>query len=203
MTRTSVAVVLEVVFVALAFGYRSWVQWRRTGSSGFVLPSRGAPPPERVVAVCFVAAIVLFAVAPVVGVAFDAMAGLVSALAGCVLAVAGIAVCVAAQFTMGDSWRIGVDVNERTALVTAGIFGVVRNPIFSSMVLAAAGFALLVPNGWSLAGLVLLLVGLEVQVRHVEEPYLRRTHGAAYDRYSAHAGRFLPGLGLLDGVGDG
>jgi protein-S-isoprenylcysteine O-methyltransferase Ste14 len=203
MTRVSVAVVLEVVFVALAFGYRSWVQRRRTGSSGFVLPPRDAPLAERLVAVCFVVAIVLFAVAPAVGVAFEPLDGAGVAVAGAVLAVAGIAVCVAAQFSMGDSWRIGVDVNERTALVTAGIFGVVRNPIFSSMVLAAAGFGLLVPNGWSLTGFVLLLIGLVVQVRHVEEPYLRRTHGPAYDGYTAQAGRFLPGLGLTNGAGRG
>lgn len=195
MTRTSLAVVLEVTFVALAFGYRSWVQRRRTGSSGFVLPRRDAPPVERAVALCFVGAIVLFAVAPAVGVTWTALADTAVAALGAALAVAGIAVCIAAQFTMGDSWRIGVDPDEQTALVTTGMFATVRNPIFSSMILAAAGFTLLVPNWLTAVGFVLLLVGLELQVRFVEEPYLQRTHGDTYTRYMAQAGRFLPGVG--------
>ena len=195
MTRTTLAVVLEAIFVALAFGYRSWVQHRRTGSSGFVLPRRDAPPVERAVAVCFIGAIVLFAIAPTVGVTWTALDGALPAVVGAALAVAGIAVCVAAQFTMGDSWRIGVDPDEQTALVTTGMFATVRNPIFSSMILAAAGFTLLVPNWLTVAGFVVLLVGLELQVRFVEEPYLRRTHGDDYARYLASSGRFLPGIG--------
>jgi protein-S-isoprenylcysteine O-methyltransferase Ste14 len=155
VTRTTVAVVLEVVFAVLAIGVRSWIQWRRTGSMGFVLPRRAAPAVER-----------------------HAGAGFL-----------------AAQFTMGDSWRIGVDAEARTALVTTGIFRTVRNPIFSAMILAVAGFVLLVPNVYALAALAVLLLGLELQVRGVEEPYLRAVHGEMYRAYATRAGRFLPGLG--------
>lgn len=196
MTRTSVAVVLEVVFAVLAFGVRSWVQWRRTGSTGFVLPRRDAPWLERLGAVAFVGAIVLFAVAPMVeGGRLHALDNAAAALAGCVMAIAGIGLCVAAQFTMGDSWRIGVDVSAHTSLVTTGIFSIVRNPIFSSMILAAFGFALLLPNAYAFAAVVVLLVGLELQVRFVEEPYLRSAHGDRYVSYAASAGRFVPGIG--------
>ena len=31
--------------------------------------------------------------------------------------------------------------------------------------------------------------------RLVEEPYLHRVHGTAYDRYAARTGRFLPWIG--------
>jgi protein-S-isoprenylcysteine O-methyltransferase Ste14 len=37
--------------------------------------------------------------------------------------------------SMGASWRIGVDPSERTDLVTGGAFALVRNPIFSAMLL--------------------------------------------------------------------
>src|SRR3546814_3723320 len=63
--RTTTAIVLEVVFAVLAFGVRTWVQWRRTGSTGLVLPRRGAPPVERLGAGLFVLAIVLLVVAPI------------------------------------------------------------------------------------------------------------------------------------------
>ena len=42
------------------------------------------------------------------------------------------------------------------------------------------GLALVVPNVLSAAMLVAFVVALEIQVRLVEEPYLRRVHGDAY-----------------------
>jgi protein-S-isoprenylcysteine O-methyltransferase Ste14 len=90
-----------------------------------------------------------------------------------------------------------VNVSERTALVTAGVFAWVRNPIFSSVLVASVGIALLLPNWWALAGVVVLVLGLELQVRSVEEPYLRRVHGDAYREYAARTGRFVPRVGAL------
>jgi len=202
--RTPLAVGLEIVFAVLAFGVRSWVQWRRTGSAGLVLPRRGAPAAERVGAGLLVVAIALLVVAPIVDVGdtgrWEVFDNTAAAMVGAVLAVAGIVVCVVAQFTMGDSWRIGVDNLAQTALVTSGIFGWVRNPIFSAMVLAGAGFALLLPNAWAFVAFVALVVGLELQVRYVEEPYLGRVHGVAYVRYAERAGRFVPGVGTIKAV---
>jgi protein-S-isoprenylcysteine O-methyltransferase Ste14 len=199
VTRGVVALALEIVFFAIAFGVRSYVQWRRTGATGFIRPRRGAPPVETLASSLFVAAIVLLAAGPIADLAgaarFEALDSTAVGVVGFVVAAAGIFLTIVAQLSMGDSWRIGVDPNERTELVTGGIFGMVRNPIFTAMVLASIGLALLVPNWWSLAALVVLVVGLEVQVRLVEEPYLRAAHGAAYERYQRDAGRFVPGLG--------
>ncbi|WP_222709264.1 hypothetical protein [Nonomuraea sp. C10] len=65
------------------------------------------------------------------------------------------------------------------------------------MIATAAGLAAMVPNLISLAALVLAVVAIELQVRAVEEPYLRRVHGAAYLWYAARVGRFLPGIGRM------
>ncbi len=102
-----------------------------------------------------------------------------------------------AQLVMARSWRIGVDPSERTELVTRGLFAVVRNPIFSFMILASAGMALACPTPLSLVAPLLLLVALELQVRIVEEPYLARTHGEDYLRYARRVGRFVPWVGRL------
>ena len=98
---------------------------------------------------------------------------------------------------MGASWRVGVDPAERTALVTTGVFGVVRNPVFSAMVAAQAGVTLMVPTWLSVLGLVSLVVAVELQVRSIEEPYLRAVHGPTYAAYAARAGRFVPGVGRM------
>jgi protein-S-isoprenylcysteine O-methyltransferase Ste14 len=201
VNRAVVAIGLEVVFIALAFGWRSWVQWRRTGSTGFIRPRRGAGAAELAGSAGFVAAVGLLAAAPVADLAgIDRIATLDTrwaATTGLALGVAGVALPVASQLAMGDSWRIGVDHDARTDLVTTGVFGRVRNPIFTAMVAANLGLVLLVPNPVSAAALVVLVAALEIQVRLVEEPNLRTTHGPTYANYLTTAGRFVPRVGMI------
>lgn len=192
MNPAEVVVLLEIVFVGWALVWRSVQQRRRTGSSGFVaLRERGVP--ARLAALSMVAGVVGLATGT--GVAADSPAWTVVAGTGVALMAAGLALTVAAQQQMGRSWRIGVDPDERTELVTAGLFGHVRNPIFTAMIVFAFGVALAVPNAWSVVGAALLTAGIVLQVLRVEEPYLRRVHGGAYERYVRGAGRFLPRLG--------
>lgn len=193
------ALALYLVYLALAFGLRAWLQWRRSGDHGFRFGGFAASAAERAGALLFVVALVLGLAAPVLELlgALTAFEALRAPALGALLSLAGIAGTLHAQLAMGSSWRVGVDPNERTALRTDGPFRLVRNPIFSWMILTAAGLALLVPNAASLVGLVALVVGIEIQVRLVEEPYLLRTHGEAYAGWAACTGRFVPGVGRL------
>lgn len=188
------------VWAALAFGVRAAVQIRRTGDSGF-RGFRGAPgSAEWWAGVLFAVAVLTGVLAPVAD-----LLGLIQPVGwlredgvqavAVVLAGLGVLATLAAQLAMGDSWRVGVDPNERTALVTTGPFRWVRNPIFTAMLTTAFGVALMVPNLIALTGAVGLLAGLELQVRLVEEPYLAAVHGAAYRSYTSRVGRFLPGIG--------
>lgn len=188
---------LYVLYLLLAFGLRSYVQWRRTGSTGFVGVKGRPGSVEWLSGALFALALVLGFAAP----ALD-LAGVLDPLGGgtwwgAAFTVIGIASTLIAQMAMGDSWRIGVDPGERTELVTTGPFSHVRNPIFGAMLQTSIGLVLLVPNVAAIAGFVALLVALELQTRVVEEPYLLATHGEAYARYARRAGRFFPGVGRL------
>lgn len=197
------ALVLYVVFVALGFGWRSWRQYGRTGSTGFRGISGGPGTPEWLAGAGFVVAMILGLFAPtlqLLGVVSPIGAAEVPVLQsfGTVLALMGIAGTLYAQNDMGESWRIGVDVRETTTLVRGGVFALVRNPIFTAMLVFATGIALMVPNVVALAALTLLVATIEVQVRVVEEPYLLRVHGDSYRSYGEAVGRFLPMLGRLE-----
>ena len=199
---TVLALTLYLVGLVVVFGVRTWVQMRRTGSSGFHGIS-GRPGSLRWWAgVLFVLALVLGVVSLVLAATGvtpppkDAVASAL-AVAGLVLALLGFAGVVAAQTGMGASWRIGVDESDRTDLVTDGPFAWVRNPIFTAMVAAQAGLTLMVPTGWSLTALGCLIVAVELQVRLIEEPYLSQVHGVAYRTYAAATGRFVPGVGRM------
>jgi protein-S-isoprenylcysteine O-methyltransferase Ste14 len=150
----------------------------------------------------FVVALVLGLAAPVLALLdlvapIDALDQRGLHAAGIVLAITGTVATLLAQFAMGSSWRIGVDPSERTALVTSGPFALVRNPIFAAMLPTALGLVLMVPSVVAVVGLVALVASLELQVRIVEEPYLRSVHGESYAEYAGRVGRFLPGLGKL------
>ena len=193
---------LYALYGALAFGLRSWLQLRRTGETGFKGISGRPGSLEWTAGLLFAIAIAVGVVAPVLDVTdalepLDALDSAAVRATGVAIFLVGLAGTLYAQIAMGDSWRIGVDEQERTALVTSGPFAVVRNPIFAAMLPTSLGLALLVPNVVALAGLGALLIALEIQVRLVEEPYLLRTHGQAYSQYAARVGRFFPGLGRL------
>jgi len=200
----AVALVLYCVYLLLAFGLRTLIQLRRTGSTGFHGLGGRPGSAEWIAGAGFTLALALGAAAPVL-----ALLGLVEPItaldsaglhiAGLALALAGIGLTFYAQVAMGTSWRIGVDPAERTELVTSGPFALVRNPIFAAMTPTALGLTLLVPSPVALAGLAGLVVALELQVRVVEEPYLVRAHPGTYPAYAARVGRFVPGVGLLRG----
>jgi protein-S-isoprenylcysteine O-methyltransferase Ste14 len=193
------ALVLYALWFALAFGLRTLMALRRTGDSGFRGISGTRLSLEWWAGVLFAIALLVGVAAPIADLAGLPPLVESSALtaAGWVIALVGIGATLAAQLSMGDSWRIGVDDHERTELVTSGAFTLARNPIFTAMMITAVGLAAMVPNVIAVGGVIALIVALELQVRGVEEPYLRRVHGAAYDRYAAQVGRFLPGVGRL------
>jgi len=181
---------------------RSIVQWRRTGSSGIVGFHGPIGSAHWTAGLLVTIALPLAPAAPVFALRGWPGGALLATepalhLAGAVLALAGIAGALAAQLSMGSSWRIGVDERERTALVTGGLFRFVRNPIFTFMGVSQVGFVMLVPNAVALAALALLAAGIALQVRRVEEPHLLRTHGDSYARYAESVGRFVPGIGRL------
>jgi protein-S-isoprenylcysteine O-methyltransferase Ste14 len=196
------ALALYGISLFVTFGLRVGVQVRRTGSTGLKGLSGSPGSIEWIAGVLFILSLALSAASPalvLLGVLdpIAALDGVIGHALGIVLAVAGIALIFGAQLAMGNAWRVGVDPEERTQLVTDGPFGLVRNPIYSAMIPKIAGLALMAPTALAIAGLLLLVTALELQVRAVEEPHLLRVHGDTYAAYAAHVGRFLPGLGLL------
>jgi protein-S-isoprenylcysteine O-methyltransferase Ste14 len=195
------AVVLFSVFGVLGFGWRSWLQYRRTGSTGLRGIKTGGLLEYLAGAGFVVALIVSVSAAILQEIAVVEPVRVLSVVwiqtVGIVIATAGIAATVYSQLEMGDSWRIGVDERETTTLVHTGVFARIRNPIYTAMFTFGIGITLVTPNLVACAGLILLVASIQLQVRRVEEPYLLRTHGDAYRAYAAQVGRFIPGVGLI------
>jgi protein-S-isoprenylcysteine O-methyltransferase Ste14 len=195
-------VLLWSIYALVAFGVRTLVQLRTTGQSGWAVLRPASHAVERIGAGLLTIAF-LGNFGGAVLAAFERGPAWVrpwpipgaANVFGFVLYVAGVSLTFAAQLAMGKSWRIGVDARERTELVAHGLFGMVRNPIYTAMIVGVTGLTLMCCSVLTCAALVVLFVALEFQVRAVEEPYLARTHGEAYNRYAARVGRFVPLLG--------
>lgn len=198
----ALALILYLIMFLVVFVLRTVMQKRATGDSGIRAGVLGAAPGslEWVAGWMLVLALVAGLAAPIVELAgFDPLVEIGwLRVVGAVVAAAGIALTFLAQTNMGAEWRIGIDTEERTGLVTEGAFRLVRNPIFSAMIVSGVGLALMVTNVVAIVGAVALIVAIELQVRVVEEPHLRRLHGDAYRAYAARVGRFVPGLGRFD-----
>jgi protein-S-isoprenylcysteine O-methyltransferase Ste14 len=190
-TVTAVAAVLDAVFLGVAFGVRTVIQRRRTGDSGWRL-GRPHSVAEGAARGLMVASLFALGVALLTT---DARPPVWLAVPAVVIAVAAIALVAAAQLRMGESWRIGVDPEERTALIRSGLYAQVRNPIYTGMAVFVVCHAVLTPSAWALAGALAMIVGVQIQVRLVEEPYLERVHGSEFRDWMAMSGRFVPGIG--------
>ena len=114
-------------------------------------------------------------------------------IAGLALVAAGYAGTLWCYAIMGSAWRIGVDDQEKNALVTTGPFARVRHPIYALQVVMLAGVVLLLPTVCSLVLLTFHLVCVWLKAAD-EEGYLLATHGEAYRAHIARTGRLFPKL---------
>lgn len=97
---------------------------------------------------------------------------------------------VIAQGNMKNSWRIGIDTQTKTELVTNGLFSISRNPIFFGMISSLVGLFLTTPNALTLIFLILGYVLIQIQIR-LEEEFLIKEHGQAYIGYKQKVRRLI------------
>jgi len=209
VVASALPLIAVLAFYGLGFGWRTWVQLRRYGSSGIVLFRSGRPGQHLREALFVVLAVALLAEAALAAVAPRRLPGLVPLApataavlraTGTVMVLGATALMLAAQLDLGASWRVGIDQGARPGLVTGGLYRYSRNPIYVAMLAALLGFALLLPSWISLGLLIGAGLGIRRHVRD-EEAYLARTYGEEYRRYAARVGRFVPGVGRLRAPG--
>ena len=112
---------------------------------------------------------------------------------GFAIGISGLWLCRAAQVEMGHAWRVGIDRDRRTDLVTTGVFEIIRNPTYSGLFLLCLGVWLIFPTAAFLAWWMVFFTAIEFQVR-MEEEFLTKIHGDSYLEYCRDTGRYLPAI---------
>ena len=113
-----------------------------------------------------------------------------NAFVGIVLLIISLFWIWVAQTQMGKSWRIGIDEQKKTELVTTGMFSISRNPIFLGMKVNLLGFFLVIPNAVTLTVTVIDIALIDIQVR-LEEQHLLNLHNESYQNYYREVRRWL------------
>lgn len=109
---------------------------------------------------------------------------------GTAAGVVGTVVFVVSVVTMRDSWRAGVSTEEKTALVTEGIYQFSRNPAFLGFDLVYLGMVLMFFSYVLLALSLLAAVMFHLQIVYGEEPFLLGAFGEEYADYCRRVRRY-------------
>ncbi|HML96547.1 MAG TPA: isoprenylcysteine carboxylmethyltransferase family protein [Thermodesulfobacteriota bacterium] len=110
---------------------------------------------------------------------------------GAVLAALPFLITALAMKEMG---KAGTNIDVRkpaTAIVTGGIYGVTRNPMYLSMVLILAAGGFLLNNLWLLIAVPIFVAVMQKWVIQREERYLEKKFGGVYTAYKSRVRRWL------------
>ena len=112
---------------------------------------------------------------------------------GVALMVGGLTLLLMSLVTMGSALTPTPVPVDGAALRTAGIYSVVRHPIYVGLLIAALGFTIAVGSLWQVLILLVLCVFLYAK-SFWEDRLLAERHGATWFDYADHVGGFVPHL---------
>ncbi len=110
-------------------------------------------------------------------------------IAGIVTGIIAVIFFGLAALTMKNSWRVGIP-EEKTSLITKGIYKWSRNPAFLGFDLLYLSVCLIFFNIPLMLISVWAAVMLHLQILQ-EEEHMHRMFGEAYDRYKEHTLRYF------------
>jgi protein-S-isoprenylcysteine O-methyltransferase Ste14 len=112
-----------------------------------------------------------------------------------VLVVVGLVLAVLGVVGLGAALTASPIPRDEAPLVTGGVYGLLRSPIYSGLMTGGLGLVLFGASIWHVLVWVALVMLLALKTRW-EERMLISEH-PEYLAYGARVGRFLPGIGRL------
>lgn len=112
---------------------------------------------------------------------------------GVVVEIAFLLLAVWARQLLGRNWSGAVAIRVDQALIRSGPYNFVRHPIYSGILGAYLGIALISGEVHALLGLILACFAYWRKIR-IEEQYLSTVFGSAYLDYQADVSALIPGV---------
>ena len=112
-------------------------------------------------------------------------------LLGVGLTVVGVGFAIWARSVLGQFWSSVVTLKEGHRLIKEGPYQLVRNPIYTGMLTALLGGAVLNGAAPGLVGFGLFVVAISIKIR-LEEKVLRDEFGAEFEEYRRRVKSLVP-----------
>jgi len=112
-------------------------------------------------------------------------------VAGVIVTAVGVFVFIISVVQMKDNWRAGVQREEKTKLVTTGIYSMSRNPAFLGFDLMYIGILFAFFNWYLCLATGFALVLFHLQIVNVEEDFLIEAFGDEYIQYKTKVCRYI------------
>jgi protein-S-isoprenylcysteine O-methyltransferase Ste14 len=112
--------------------------------------------------------------------------GLAITLAGCLFAAS-------ARLILGANWSGRVTLKESHELITTGPYSLARHPIYTGLIVAAAGTALAIGEWKCVVGLPLIVFAFLTKIRQ-EESLMMQAFPDVYPAYCKRVKALIPGI---------
>ena len=112
-------------------------------------------------------------------------------LTGVVITMFGVLAFVISVVQMKENWRAGVQKEEKTTLVTTGIYSISRNPAFLGFDLMYIGILFSFFNWFLCFVTSFAVLFFHLQIVNVEEDFLIEAFGDEYLQYKSKVCRYL------------
>jgi protein-S-isoprenylcysteine O-methyltransferase Ste14 len=116
---------------------------------------------------------------------------LASAIVGSILTWMGIGLAIWARYHLAEYWSARITIKENHQLIRTGPYARLRHPIYSGIVLAAIGSAVIIDEWRCVLGVCLVLTGYCIKARK-EEAMLTQQFGEAFREHQKHSAFLIP-----------
>jgi len=111
--------------------------------------------------------------------------------AGLLLTAVGIGGSIWARWTLGRNWSSAVTLKADHQLIRQGLYRRIRHPIYSGILLAMIGTAMIRGRLRGLLGCAVVLGAFYIKARR-EERFLGQEFGPQFEEHTRNTGMFLP-----------
>jgi protein-S-isoprenylcysteine O-methyltransferase Ste14 len=115
----------------------------------------------------------------------------VTGAVGLLLVIVGVAFSIWARLQLGGNWSAAVTVKEDHTLIRRGPYTIVRHPIYTGLLVAILGVALIVNEIRGLLGAAVLFLSFWIK-SSLEEKFMLEQFGADYRRYQHQVKALVP-----------
>ncbi len=112
---------------------------------------------------------------------------------GVALTALGMGFAILARLWIGKNWSGTITIKDRHELIQGGPYRIVRHPIYTGMLLAYLGTAIVHGEIRGLIGLLLLALGFGLKLR-MEETFMIQQFGSTYNDYKQRVKAVVPFL---------